>query len=79
MLAKKTSKNQITLPKAIIRHYPNVEYFDVLDEEGRIILVPLKIGGATEVREKLDELGINENDISDAINGHGKCDDSSCL
>ena len=29
MLAKKTSKNQITLPKAVISRFPAVEYFDV--------------------------------------------------
>lgn len=67
MLAKKTSKNQITLPKAIINHYPNIEYFDIHEEDGRIVLVPLKPGRANEVRQKLDELGINENDVDDAI------------
>jgi hypothetical protein len=29
MLAKKTSKNQITLPKAIADRFPGVDYFDV--------------------------------------------------
>jgi len=29
MLAKKTVKNQITLPKAVITRFPGVEYFDV--------------------------------------------------
>ncbi len=67
MLAKKTSKNQITLPKAIANHFPGIDYFDIHEEDGRIILVPLKIGGANEVRQKLDELGINEDDIKDAI------------
>jgi len=67
MLAKKTSKNQITLPKAIISHYPDIEYFDIHEEDGRIVLVPLKTGGANEVRKKLNELGIKEDDINDAI------------
>jgi hypothetical protein len=29
MLAKKTSKNQVTLPKAIVEKIPSTEYFDV--------------------------------------------------
>jgi hypothetical protein len=29
MLAKKTSKNQITLPKAIVQQIPATDYFDV--------------------------------------------------
>jgi len=71
MLAKKTSKNQITLPKAIAKHFPDVEYFDIHEEEGRIVLVPLKVNRANEVRKKLDELGIKESDIDDAINWAG--------
>jgi len=39
MLAKKTSKNQITLPKAVISHFPDIEYFDVLEEKGRSALL----------------------------------------
>ena len=42
MLAKKASKNQITLPKAIASRFPGVDYFDVREEDGRIVLVPLR-------------------------------------
>ncbi len=31
MLAKLTSKNQLTLPKAVISGFPNAEYFDVTE------------------------------------------------
>ena len=68
MLAKKTSKNQITLPKAIATHYPEVEYFDIQEENGRIILIPLRPNRSEEVRSKLEQLGITEEDVSDAIN-----------
>jgi hypothetical protein len=34
-LAKKTSKNQLTLPKAIVEHFPDVDYFNVREEGGR--------------------------------------------
>ena len=29
MIAKKTSKNQLTLPKKVVERFPDVEYFDV--------------------------------------------------
>ena len=67
MLAKKTSKNQITLPKAIISHFPDTEYFDVREEDGHIVLVPLRPSRADEVRDKLAQLGLAEADVADAV------------
>jgi bifunctional DNA-binding transcriptional regulator/antitoxin component of YhaV-PrlF toxin-antitoxin module len=67
MLAKKTSKNQLTLPKAVVANYPDVDYFDVRDEDGRIVLVPLRRSRADEVRAKLEQLGITEGDVDAAI------------
>jgi bifunctional DNA-binding transcriptional regulator/antitoxin component of YhaV-PrlF toxin-antitoxin module len=67
MLAKKTSKNQITIPKAIIAAYEGIEYFDVSSENGRIILQPHNPGQADAVRDKLHSLGIKEADIQYAI------------
>ena len=67
MLAKKTSKNQITLPKAIISHFPDTEYFDVREEDGHIVLVPLRPSRADEVRDKLAKLGLTEEDVADAV------------
>jgi bifunctional DNA-binding transcriptional regulator/antitoxin component of YhaV-PrlF toxin-antitoxin module len=67
MLAKKTSKNQLTLPKAVVANYPDVEYFDVRDEDGRIVLVPLRANQAEAVREKLEQLGIRDEDIDAAV------------
>ena len=67
MLAKKTSKNQITLPKAIISRFPDAEYFDVREENGHIVLVPLRPSRADEVRDKLAKLDITEADVKDAL------------
>jgi hypothetical protein len=67
MLAKLTSKNQITLPKAIVRSTPAAEYYDVIADAGRIILTPVKLNAADLVREKLAELDITETDIQEAI------------
>jgi len=67
MLAKKTAKNQITLPKAIMEHFPDTDYFDVREEDGRIVLVPVRPNRADEVRVKLEALGITEKDVQDAL------------
>lgn len=67
MLAKKTAKNQITLPKRIVQDFPNVEYFDVRKEDDRIILEPLKTDRAKQVRAKLAALKISETDIAKAV------------
>ncbi len=40
MLAKLTSKNQITLPKAVVSEVEAAEYFEVAVENGRIVLTP---------------------------------------
>ncbi len=53
MLAKLTSKNQLTLPKAVVGQFPGARYFAVRAEKGRIVLVPAKcleqtfVGGKT--------------------------------
>ena len=67
MLAKKTVKNQITLPKRIVQDFPNVEYFDVRREDDRIVLEPLKTDRAKQVRAKLAALRITETDIAKAV------------
>jgi bifunctional DNA-binding transcriptional regulator/antitoxin component of YhaV-PrlF toxin-antitoxin module len=67
MLAKKTIKNQITLPKAVITRFGAVEYFDVSTDGECIILRPLQRSRAEEVRTRLAQLGINEQDVADAV------------
>lgn len=67
MLAKRTSKNQITLPKAIVTGFADVEYFDVSTDGACIVLRPLRESRADEVRARLAQLRIDESDIADAI------------
>ncbi len=67
MLAKITSKNQLTLPKSIVQSVGKAEYFDVEVENGRVILTPVLIQKADAVRAKLEALDIKEEDIADAI------------
>lgn len=67
MLAKKTVKNQITLPKKIAELFPGVEYFQVRTEDDHIVLEPLRPDRALRAREKLAKLGIAEDDLTDAV------------
>jgi hypothetical protein len=67
MLAKKTSKNQITLPKAVVTHFSGVEYFDVSSDGECIILRPLQRSRAEEVRARLAQLGIAEPDVAASV------------
>lgn len=67
MLAKLTSKNQLTLPKKVIADFPGARYFDVAAENGRIVLTPVHITRADAVRTKLAELGLSEADVADAV------------
>jgi hypothetical protein len=68
-----TSKNQITLPKAVVSQVPSAEYFEVEAIGNRIVLTPVRVSKADAVRAKLEELEITEKDISDAVNwAHGE-------
>mgnify|MGYP001767693437 FL=1 len=71
MLAKKTSKNQLTLPKEIADKFPGIDMFDAEIDNNRIVLVPVKmtpISATLEsIRDKMGKLGISEADISEAI------------
>ena len=67
MLAKLTSKNQLTLPKAVISAVETTDYFDVTTEDGRIVLTPVRVNRADGVRAKLAKLGLSDTDVKDAV------------
>ena len=69
MLAKLTSKNQITIPKGIMLKLPDVQYFDVAYENGKVLLKPLKVHGTDlgEVRAKIKRLGLSEDCVHEAV------------
>jgi hypothetical protein len=71
MLAKKTSKNQLTLPKEVVKSFPDTEYFDVSVKDRKIILMPVRITPADAaldgIRNKLERLGITANDVGEAV------------
>lgn len=67
MIAKKTSKNQLTLPKKVVEQFPDVDYFDVRFDESQITLVPVRPGQLRQVWSRLEELGISDKDLRDAV------------
>jgi bifunctional DNA-binding transcriptional regulator/antitoxin component of YhaV-PrlF toxin-antitoxin module len=73
MLAKKTAKNQVTLPKEIADRFPDTVYFDVRVEGNKITLRPARIETEGEgqdlgsIREKVRRLGVTEKDVAAAI------------
>jgi hypothetical protein len=67
MLVKMTSKNQLTLPKAITSAVGAPRYFEVKAESGQIVLTPVRIQRADAVRARLAELGVAETDAADAV------------
>jgi len=67
MLAKMTSKNQLTLPKSVTAIVGPAEYYDVEARNGQIVLTPVRIQRGDAVRAKLAELDLNEQDVADAV------------
>lgn len=67
MLAKLTSKNQLTLPKNVTNVVGPVEYFEVEVRNGQIVLTPVRIQRGDAVRAKLADLDLSEQDIADAV------------
>ena len=69
MLAKMTSKNQITIPKKIVDQLPNVKYFEVELKDGQVLLKPLKTYDTSldQIRSKMKKLGLSENCVKEAV------------
>jgi bifunctional DNA-binding transcriptional regulator/antitoxin component of YhaV-PrlF toxin-antitoxin module len=69
MLAKITSKNQITIPKKIMDQLPDVHYFDLELSEGLVILRPVKLyeTNLEQIREKVKKLGLGPETVREAV------------
>ena len=71
MLAKLTTKNQITLPRKVVQEFVGIEYFDADVQDGRIVLVPVRmqpVGTSLNgIREKMKKLGIAPADVTEAV------------
>jgi len=71
VLAKLTAKNQITIPKAIAKNFPGVEYFEVSLRDGEIVLSPVVVARTADrlkaIRTKIRDLGLTEKAVEEAI------------
>jgi hypothetical protein len=71
MLAKKTSKNQLTLPKEVVGQFPGIDLFDASVDNNRIILTPVQVTPVAvsleSIRKKMQLLGLAEEDVSGAV------------
>jgi len=69
MLAKITSKNQITIPKKIMDQMPRVKYFEVEIKDGKIELKPLRVyeTDLENIRSKIKNLGLKPNSVREAV------------
>ena len=75
MRAKLTSKNQIAIPKSVISAFEGTEYFDVAEDDGRIVLAPVSVGPAEtasvglaeSISEKLANPGLTPQDLLDIV------------
>ncbi len=69
MLAKITSKNQITIPKKIMDQMPGVKYFEVALIDDRIELKPLRVyeTDLEKIRTKMKNLGLKPDSVREAV------------
>ena len=71
MLTKKTSGNRLTLPREIVGNFPDIDLFDAFVEDNLIVLTPVKVtplnASLEVIREKIRILGIDENDVVEAV------------
>jgi bifunctional DNA-binding transcriptional regulator/antitoxin component of YhaV-PrlF toxin-antitoxin module len=69
MLAKMTSKNQITIPKKIMDQMPGVKYFEVGLIDDRIELKPLRVyeTDLEKIRSKMKNLGLMPDSVREAV------------
>ncbi|WP_273490432.1 AbrB/MazE/SpoVT family DNA-binding domain-containing protein [Roseateles chitosanitabidus] len=72
MLAKLTSKNQLTLPKSVTDRLGPVQYFEVQLQAGQVLLTPVRIQRGDAVRAKLAELDLGEDVIARALDAARK-------
>ena len=67
VIAKRTTRNRITLPKALVSRFPDVKYFDVRESDGEIILKPIKVRDLESVYDKVELQGVTEKDVGEAV------------
>ena len=69
MLAKITSKNQVTIPKKIMDQFPGVKYVEVEFDDGVIVLKPIRTYDTDleKIRRKMEKLGLSPDSVGEAV------------
>ena len=69
MLAKITSKNQVTIPKKIMDQIPDTRYFEVELRDGAVVLKPLRTYSTSleAIRSKVKDLDLSPLCVKEAI------------
>lgn len=70
MLTKKTTKNQLTIPKALLDRLPATDYFDAEVVGDALVLRPVRMVPAVDVdrvRDRLERSGVGPGDAERAV------------
>lgn len=67
VLTKRSSDNQLTLPQAVVELLGPADVYDVIWEEGRIVITPVSSSASSAVRSRLEEQGLRDEDVADAV------------
>jgi hypothetical protein len=70
LLTKKTTKNQLTIPKALLDKLPQTDYFDAEVVSDAIVLRPVRMVPAVDierVRDRLARSGVGQDEVARAV------------
>lgn len=70
MLTKKTTKNQLTIPKALLDRLPATDYFDAEVVRDALVLRPVRMVPAVDVdrvRDRLERAGVGTGEVERAV------------
>ena len=67
MRAKLKDGNQLILPDELASALQGVEYLDIEEKFDCLVLKPVKRTALDDIHEKIEKLGITEQDIADAV------------
>ena len=70
MLAKKTTKNQLTIPKALLDKLPETDYFDAEVVSDALVLRPVRVVPMVDmdrIRDRLKRTGVGPGEVKRAV------------
>jgi hypothetical protein len=70
MLTKKTAKNQLTIPKALLDQLPPTDYFDAEVVDDALVLKPVKVVQMVDIariRTRLKRRRVRPDDVKQAV------------